>query len=87
MIMVLSCLWLEGSIMKRTDRVEFLKELSNLLSKYDAQIEFNCADSSDTHGIFGEGMYITSKKGGILVLQGSWSIDNEDIQQELKTIG
>ena len=35
-------------------KVEFLKELKDLLIKYHATIEFDCGDSSDLYGIYDE---------------------------------
>ncbi len=38
---------------------EFLKELQALLEKHKASINFDCEDSSDTHGIYGAGIEVT----------------------------
>lgn len=46
-------------MLKDNKNEQFLKKLQNLLTKYNATIEFTCDDSSDTWSITGEGMIIT----------------------------
>jgi len=42
---------------------EFKKELKALLTKYNASIDFSCDDCSDWHGITGEKMVVSFRKG------------------------
>ena len=37
---------------------DFAKELKDLLIKYNASIGWRCSEGSDTHGIYGEELYI-----------------------------
>ena len=42
-----------------TPQDNLLKELKELLFKYDVSIEFTCSDCSDTHGIYDAHMTIS----------------------------
>ena len=42
---------------------DFKKELKALLEKYNARIEFTCADSSDLHGVYSEKIVVTMPRG------------------------
>ena len=42
---------------------EFKKELKELLTKYNASIDFACDDCSDWHGITGERMTVSFRQG------------------------
>ena len=46
---------------------EFINELDEFLKKYNASIQWGCAQCSDTHGIYGEHMTITNGKGETLL--------------------
>jgi hypothetical protein len=55
-----------------------IKELADLLAKYDASIDFTMADCSDTYGIYDEAVEITVGRNTVLRVEG-WSIDKSDI--------
>ena len=63
---------------------DFLKELRVLLEKYNASIDFDVDDSSDTYGLYGACMAINIKHKDryeyreILNVNG-WSIDSSDL--------
>jgi hypothetical protein len=48
--------------------MSFKKELKELLKKYNAFIEFDCADGSDTHGIYGAQIVVRTYDTGRAVL-------------------
>jgi hypothetical protein len=59
---------------------ELKKELKSLLKKYDVMIGFTCSDSSDTYGIYGEGIVIQERKtGNILFKEDKWAISEIDL--------
>jgi hypothetical protein len=68
---------------------EFLVKLKSLLAEYNARIEWGCSEESDTHGIYGEYMYIDfcDRTGGtrrfyqVTVCNGG-GIGQEDINTE-----
>jgi len=41
------------------EHIQFIKELKDLLTKYNASIELVLDESSDTHGIHGEHMCVS----------------------------
>lgn len=41
---------------------EFLNKLKELLDEYQCSIGFECSDSSDTHGVWGEKIVISQKQ-------------------------
>ena len=62
----------------------FLKELGELLAKYNADISFSVGECSDTHGLHDEKMIISRrpdpnswKEIDIKVVDG-WTIDSSD---------
>lgn len=63
---------------------EFLKELKDLLMKYNVGISFDVSDCSDTHGLSGEKMVVyhkdpsSFKTENWLVVDG-WFINEGDI--------
>lgn len=57
---------------------EFLKELKGLLKKYNASISFECADCSDTYGIYEAGMGINVNGKRIKKTSG-WALDATDL--------
>lgn len=62
---------------------EFKKELKALLEKYNATIGFTCADCSDTYGLYGEAIEITTyvdRKQQVLVHVDGWTIDKSDLK-------
>ena len=63
---------------------QFLKELSELLAKYNACISFSVGEGSDTHGLYNEKMIISRQPDpnswediDIKVVDG-WVIDSSD---------
>jgi len=64
-----------------TPQDNLLKELKELLFKYDVSIEFTCSDCSDTHGIYDAHMTISQNKhpwNTIFKTQG-WGISSQDL--------
>lgn len=43
---------------------EFLKELKQVLQKYDGEIEFTCHDCSDTYGLVDDHLVVKMKENG-----------------------
>lgn len=64
---------------------EFKKELKELLTKYDACIEFGCSDCSDLHGVTEECMEVTMKDGNgkrkTSKLCEGYSVDSHDLRK------
>lgn len=64
---------------------EFIKELRELLEKYDGSIGFSVGDGSDTHGLYDEKLYIDVRdpKGKFLyrnILEVSgWTLCSSDL--------
>lgn len=60
---------------------EFKKELKELLEKYNARIDWNCADCSDLHGVTGEsmGVYFMDTGKSKQLCEGS-SVDAYDLK-------
>jgi len=68
---------------------DFTRELQALLAKYDATIEFEVGDCSDTHGLYDERMAVSffSLKEGHRwktideqhTIVSGWSIDQHDL--------
>lgn len=61
---------------------DFTTELLALLAKYDATISWACSPCSDLHGVYGECMEVTNRKGVLMKLQGS-DISAYDIKCQL----
>jgi len=57
---------------------EFLKELKNLLKKYNAGITFAVSDTSDTYGLSDERLEIYIDNKTICKING-WSMDKTDL--------
>jgi hypothetical protein len=57
---------------------EFKKELKELLAKYNASIDWDCGDGSDTYGIYGETMSIDVDGKTEKICDG-WSIESADL--------
>ena len=63
---------------------EFLRELKELLTKYDATISFDFDSCSDTHGIYDGGIalyigYNTPKVEKRVFKSAGWSLDASDL--------
>ena len=56
----------------------FLKELKELLKKYNASIGFSVGKSSDTYGLYDEKMTIDVDKNNIINVDG-WAFDQSDL--------
>ena len=68
---------------------DFLRELKELLTKYNATIEVGYADCSDTHGMCDEHMEIYfTEKGSFRTTEtfriNGWEIDSSDIKERLE---
>jgi hypothetical protein len=62
--------------------MSFKKELKELLKKYNAVIEFECNDSSDTHGIRGAQIVAYERASNFLLASGrlyEWTMDQHTI--------
>ena len=60
------------------DKKDFLKKLKALLKEYNASIEFTCADSSDTYGLYDDGISI-KMDGKEIKNTKCWSLDATDL--------
>lgn len=60
---------------------EFIDELDALLKKYNAAIEWGCAQCSDTHGIYDERMTVSNSKGETLLHIEGGCISSYEIKQ------
>lgn len=58
--------------------IEFLKELKDLLIKYNATLGFDCDDFSDLHGIYDEEI-IARVNGKKISLGDGFEIDASDL--------
>jgi hypothetical protein len=50
-----------NNIMETSEK-EFLQKLKQLLSEYNMNIRFDCADNSDTHGLINDRIIIENDK-------------------------
>lgn len=64
--------------MTNNKKGNFLLELKELLSKYDATIGFTVSSDSDTYGLYEEAMIIKSGGANVLRVEG-WAFDANDI--------
>jgi sulfur relay (sulfurtransferase) complex TusBCD TusD component (DsrE family) len=62
-------------------QIEFIKELDALLTKYNASIDWGCAQCSDTHGIYDERMTVTNGKGETLLYLDGGTISSYELKQ------
>ena len=71
-------------------KIEFLKELKNLLIKYNATLEFDCGDFSDLYGLYDEKIIARIDNEKIQLANG-YEADADDLiktiqKQNFKTI-
>jgi hypothetical protein len=59
---------------------EFINELDVLLKKYNASIQWDCSQCSDTHGIYDERMIVINGKGETLLDIAGGCISNYEIK-------
>lgn len=59
---------------------DFKTELLTLLEKHNASIHWGCASCSDLHGVTGEHMAVTNKKGDTLLLLDGGEINPYEIR-------
>ena len=60
---------------------DFKKDLRDLLTKYDASIDFDCDDCSDTYGITGDHLGVCFDGQNVIKLNSGWSIDASDLNE------
>jgi hypothetical protein len=64
--------------MQNPDTDAFKKELKALLTKYDAEIDFECSDCSDTYGISCPKMVAHVGRKPVTLSDG-WGVDKSDL--------
>jgi hypothetical protein len=65
-----------------SEKEMLLKELAELLKKYNASIAFDVDDSSDLNGITGEGIEILIGGKPVEKFQYHWEIDASDFEHK-----
>jgi len=58
---------------------DFITELKDLLKKHNAQIDFECSDGSDTHGIHDANLSIYVDRKRVAKVIG-WSLDASELR-------
>nr|DAQ92047.1 MAG TPA: 33 kDa chaperonin [Caudoviricetes sp.] len=64
--------------------LEFLNELKSLLEKHDATIGFNCADCSDTYGLYEERIVAQVGRGKEISMASGWDCGAENVTETIK---
>ncbi len=68
----------------KLEEKQFIKELAQLLGKYEMLISFTCSEGSDTYGLSGDGICIDNKEGEQIYFTSSWCIEEVDLLEEVE---